>query len=335
LLPLGVPREAVFDPFLILFLALVMDAYLGEMRLLFRIIPHPIVALGRLIDWLDLKLNRPNRGDAARRVRGVFTLVMLCTLTGGIGVAVQHAAATAPYGWALDLFFLITLIAQRSLYDHVKAVADGLRDGGLAGGRAAVSMIVGRDPKSLDEHGVSRAAIESCAENFSDGVVAPIFWYVVAGLPGIMVYKTVNTLDSMIGHLNPNYRAFGWASARFDDLLNLVPARLAGLILSIAAVFVGSARPGKALTTMLRDARKHRSPNAGWPEAAMAGALGLALAGPRRYGNDVVDDPWIGSGRARATEQDIRRALVMLWVGCLVLWGLVVGVWLVQLGVSA
>ncbi|MGC2854629.1 adenosylcobinamide-phosphate synthase CbiB [Novispirillum sp. DQ9] len=331
MLPLGVHADAVFDPFLILFLALILDAYLGEMRLLFRIVPHPVVALGRLIGWFDAKLNRPSRGEAARRVRGVFTLMVLCALTGSIGFAVQKAAATAPYGWALDLFLLVTLIAQRSLYDHVKAVADGLREGGLAGGRAAVSMIVGRDPNSLDEHGVSRAAIESCAENFSDGVVAPVFWYVIAGLPGIMVYKTVNTLDSMIGHLNPHYRSFGWASARFDDVLNLIPARLAGMTLAVAAVFVGSARPGAAVATMLRDAGKHRSPNAGWPEAAMAGALGLALAGPRRYGQTVVADPWIGSGRARATEQDIRRALVMLGVGCLILWGLVVGLWLVQL----
>lgn len=332
MLPIGVPRDAVFDPFLILALALVMDAYLGEMRFLFRFIPHPVVALGRLIGWFDGKLNRPNRGEAARKVRGVFTLVVLCAFTGAIGFAVQKAAATAPYGWALDLFLLITLIAQRSLYDHVKAVADGLREGGLAGGRAAVSMIVGRDPNSLDEHGVSRAAIESCAENFSDGVVAPVFWYVVGGLPGIMVYKTVNTLNSMIGHLNPYYRSFGWASARFDDLLNLIPARLAGVILAVAAAFVGSAKPGAALATMLRDARKHRSPNAGWPEAAMAGALGLALAGPRRYGTAVVPDPWIGAGTARATEKDIRRALVMLWVGCILLWGLVVAVWLAQLG---
>lgn len=331
MVPLGVPREAVFDPFLILFLALVLDAYLGEMRLLFRVIPHPVVALGRVIDWLDHKLNRPDRGDAARRVRGVFTLVVLCTFSGALGLTVQQAAAMAPYGWALDLFFLVTMIAQRSLYDHVKAVADGLRDGGLGGGRAAVAMIVGRDTKSLDEHGVSRAAVESCAENFSDGVVAPVFWYVVAGLPGIMIYKTVNTLDSMIGHKSPHYRAFGWASARFDDLLNLIPARLAGVILSVAALFVGSAKPGRALATMLRDARKHRSPNAGWPEAAMAGALDLALAGPRRYGTEVVHDPWIGTGRARATQKDIRRALVMLWVGCLILWGLVVVIWLAQL----
>lgn len=331
MLPLGVSADAVFDPFLILFLALVLDVYLGEMRLLFRIMPHPVVALGRLIDWFDHKLNRPDRGDAARRFRGILVLLILCMLTGGLGVAVQHAAATAPYGWVLGLFFLVTMIAQRSLYDHVKAVADGLRDGGLAGGRAAVGMIVGRDPNSLDEHGVARASIESAAENFSDGVVAPVFWYVVAGLPGIMVYKTVNTLDSMIGHRSPHYRAFGWASARTDDVLNLVPARLSGLILVVAAVFVGSARPGKALWTLLRDARKHRSPNAGWPEAAMAGALGLALAGPRRYGAEVVKDPWIGDGRARATERDIRRALVLMWVGCVVLWAVVVALWLGQL----
>lgn len=332
MLPLGVRPDAVFDPFLILFLALVLDAYLGEMRLLFRFVPHPVVVLGRVIDWFDRKLNRPERSGAARRVRGILVLLVLCSLAGGIGIAVQKAAATAPYGWALDLFFLVALIAQRSLYDHVKAVADGLRDGGLVGGRQAVARIVGRDPQSLDEHGVARAAIESCAENFSDAVVAPVFWYVIFGLPGLMVYKTVNTLDSMIGHKSSRYRAFGWASARFDDLLNILPARLSGLLLALAAVFVGSAQPGRALRTMLRDARKHRSPNAGWPEGAMAGALDLALAGPRRYPTYVVEDPWIGTGRARATEMDVRRALTMLWVGCLLNAGWVVAVWLAQLG---
>jgi len=214
----------------------------------------------------------------------------------------------------------------------VKAVADGLRDGGLAGGRAAVSMIVGRDPDSLDGPGVARAAIESCAENFSDGVVAPVFWYVVLGLPGIMVYKTVNTLDSMIGHRSERYRAFGWASARFDDLLNLVPARLAGVLIAAAALATRGARPGAALRTMLRAAGKHRSPNAGWPEAAMAGALGLALAGPRRYGTEVVRDPWIGDGRAQAGEADIRAALRVMVTACAMGAGCVVVLWLVQGG---
>ena len=175
------------------------------------------------------------------------------------------------------------LVAQRSLYDHVAAVALALDRGGLAAGREAVRHIVGRDPSRLDAHGVARAAIESLAENFSDGVVAPVFWYLLLGLPGLFAYKMANTLDSMIGHKTPHYLAFGWAAARFDDLANLAPARISGVLIAAAAVFAEKGRPGRALAIMLRDGAKHRSPNAGWPEGAMAGALDLALAGPRHY----------------------------------------------------
>jgi adenosylcobinamide-phosphate synthase len=330
MLPFGLWPDPAFDPLLLLLLALLADIGVGEMGLVFRLIPHPVVALGRLIDTLDHKLNRPQRSNTERRLRGVMLLVSLCTVMGGLGWIIQSVALTLPFGWLVELFLLITLVAQRSLYDHVKAVAIGLQKDGLRGGRDAVAMIVGRDPEQLDEHGVSRAAIESCAENFSDGIVAPVFWYLIGGLPGIMIYKTVNTLDSMIGHKKPHYLAFGWASARFDDLLNLIPARLAGLLLCIAAAFIWNGRPLQALRTMLRDARKHRSPNAGWPEAACAGALGLALCGPRLYrGEGLVTEPWIGEGRAQATAQDIHAAVRLMSIGCLlngvgvaVLWSL-------------
>jgi adenosylcobinamide-phosphate synthase len=200
-------------------------------------------------------------------------------------------------------------LAQRSLYDHVARVRDAFAVGGLAAARAAVSMIVGRDPDSLDEAGVCRAAIESCAENFSDGVVAPAFWFALLGLPGLIAYKTVNTADSMIGHRTPRHEAFGWAAARFDDVLNVCPARLAGVLVALAGPVSGG-HPLQALTTMWRDARKYRSPNAGWPESAMAAALALALAGPRRYGTRRVDDPFLNpEGRPTATPGDITRAL--------------------------
>jgi adenosylcobinamide-phosphate synthase len=213
---------------------------------------------------------------------------------------------------------LTALLAQRSLYDHVSAVATALDRYGLDGGREAIRHIVGRDSQSLDEDGVGRAAIESLAENFSDGVVAPVFWFLVLGLPGICAYKAVNTLDSMIGHRSDRYRAFGWAAARLDDVANLVPARLAGLLIAIAAVLTTRASGKDALMTMVRDARKHRSPNAGWPEAAMAGALDLSLAGPRQYGGERVEDAWIGEGSEDAGANDIRRALGLFVVACLV-----------------
>jgi adenosylcobinamide-phosphate synthase len=198
----------------------------------------------------------------------------------------------------------------------------------LAAARRAVGHIVGRDPMRLDRHGVARAAIESLAENFSDGVVAPVFWYLLLGLPGLFAYKMANTLDSMLGHRSERYRAFGWAAARFDDLVNLVPAPLSGLLLCAAASFAGNARPGRALTVMLHDGRKHHSPNAGWPEAAMAGALGLALAGPRPYAEGDVQDPWLGDGTAEATPADIVRALHLYSLACRLLAGLILGAWL-------
>ena len=202
--------------------------------------------------------------------------------------------------------------------------------GGLISGRLAVSQIVGRDPESLDGAGVARAAIESLAENFSDGVVAPVFWYLVLGLPGMFAYKMANTLDSMIGHKSERYRAFGWAAARLDDLLNLIPAPISGLLLVFASLFDRQHSAAGALRIMLRDGRKHRSPNAGWPEAAMAGALGISLAGPRHYHEGPVDDPYLGDGSPIATPQDINRALNLYFRACVILAMLVLGAFLVR-----
>ncbi|MGH6959089.1 MAG: adenosylcobinamide-phosphate synthase CbiB, partial [Dongiaceae bacterium] len=204
-----------------------------------------------------------------------------------------------------------------SLYRHVAAVAEALEAGGLPAGRYAVSHIVGRDPEQLDDAGVSRAALESLAENFSDGVTAPLFWGLLLGLPGLLAYKAINTADNMIGHRTERHEAFGWAAARLDDLVNLLPARLAGATLAAAAAFLRSTDPAVAWHTMRRDAPKHRSPNAGWPEAAMAGALSLALNGPRAYHGEFIDDPWMGAGgRSDATPGDIRRGLRLYVIAC-------------------
>jgi adenosylcobinamide-phosphate synthase len=322
-LPLGIPAHPFAQPLVILLAAMVMDAVIGEGGPLFKILPHPITLLGRFIDALDKRLNRPQRSEATRKWRGVLTLVIVTSVVGVLGWAVQDLAVHALGAWPVMLIATWTLIAQRSLAVHVGNVATALDSGGLLAGRQAVSHIVGRDPERLDSGGVARAAIESCAENFSDGVIAPIFWFVVAGLPGMAIYKAVNTLDSMIGHMNPHYRSFGWASARFDDLVNLIPARLSGFLLSLAALFVAGCNPRRALATMIRDARKHRSPNAGWPEAAMAGALGLSLAGPRSYPGHTVDDPWIGIGRTSATADDIRQAVRVLWLAAGFSWLLI------------
>jgi adenosylcobinamide-phosphate synthase len=284
--------------------AMALDAAAGEPRAVWDRLPHPAVLMGRAVDALDRRLNR----GAARRAKGVAAAAALAGGAALIGAAIEAVPVAGP---ALSALAAAILLAQRSLADHVLAVADGL-DRSLDDGRAAVAMIVGRDVAPLDGSGVARAAIESCAENFSDGVVAPAFWYLVAGAPGILLYKAVNTADSMIGHRTPRHLEFGWASARLDDALNLVPARLSALLLAAAAW------SADALRVTAADARKHRSPNAGWPEAATAGALGIALSGPRSYGGALTDDPYVNpAGRRDLGAADIRRAVGLIWRG----WG--------------
>ncbi|MBI1245023.1 MAG: cobalamin biosynthesis protein CobD [Alphaproteobacteria bacterium] len=312
-----------YEPMLVLLAALALDAVLGEVRWLSGRIGHPVQWIGRLISALELRLNRPQRSPRARRVRGAIVVAIVVLLAAAVAIAVTAFARTRVWGWALEAFVVSLLIAQRSLYDHVADVARALDREGLAGGRIAVARIVGRDPESLDLHGVARAAIESLAENFSDAVVAPVFWYALFGLPGLAFFKAASTLDSMIGHRNERYLDFGRYAARLDTAMNFLPARLSALLVALAALVSPGARPWGAARTAIADARKHRSVNAGWPEGAFAGALDLAIAGPRRYGSLVVDDPWIGSGRARATIADMRRALWLFAVACLVQAGLV------------
>jgi adenosylcobinamide-phosphate synthase len=318
----------IAERLLLLVAGLVVDALFGDTPTLFRYIPHPVVLAGRAIAFFDRKLNREDRSEAARRERGIVTVVVLVGGAALLGLAVERVCGNSLIGAIVEAVLIGVLVAQRSLHEHVAAVAAALATGGLAGGREAVRHIVGRDPMSLDVHGIARAALESLAENFSDGVVAPVFWYLLLGLPGLFAYKMANTLDSMIGHRTPRYRAFGWAAARLDDVLNTVPAPLSGLLLAAAAVFAKNGRPGHALTIMLRDGRKHHSPNAGWPESAMAGALDLALAGPRRYPEGLVADPWLGDGSARVGVSDISRGLQLYRLACLIQGGLLLGAWL-------
>jgi adenosylcobinamide-phosphate synthase len=316
------------DPLLLLVAGLAIDVLLGDMPVIFRHIDHPVVIAGRAIAFFDRKLNRQDRSETSRRDRGIVTVILLVAAAATAGLAVERMCRGHLLGAVFEALLIAVLVAQRSLYEHVAAVAKALDAGGLAAGRAAVRHIVGRDPMSLDRHGVARAAIESLAENFSDGVVAPVFWYLLLGLPGLFAYKMANTLDSMIGHRTPHYRSFGWAAARLDDVLNLVPAPISGLLLIAAAAIADRCRPDRALVIMIRDGRKHHSPNAGWPESAMAGALGLALAGPRRYPEGLVDDPWLGDGSARAATSDILRALHLYRLACLLEGGLLLAAWI-------
>lgn len=299
--------------------ALAFEAAFGFPDYLYRRIGHPVSWIGALIARCERAWNRRELSSRHRRMLGLATLFLLLAVCGVSGTAVslltQHflpgLAGMIVCGAAAS-----TLLAQRSLDAHVRTVADALERHGIEAGRHAVSMIVGRDTRNLDEAGVSRAAIESLAENFSDGVVAPLFWLFVAGLPGALIYKAINTADSMIGHKSDRYLAFGWASARTDDLVNLPASRLAAFWLVLASAILPGLSPRGAIKTIWRDAGRHRSPNAGWPEAAMAGALGISLGGPRAYDGTMVDEPWIGDGREHTGSRDIRAALRQYRTAC-------------------
>ncbi|TQF31282.1 adenosylcobinamide-phosphate synthase CbiB [Bradyrhizobium sp. UNPA324] len=294
--------------------AMAVDALSGWPSWLFARIGHPVTWLGRLIGAIDRSWNRAPDPPALRRAAGVAGALLVVAFSVVIGWMIQ---ALLPTGWIQIVLvgaLAWPLVALRSLHDHVAAVAKPLQAGDIAASREAVSHIVGRDPAALDEAGIARAAIESLAENASDGIVAPVFWGALFGLPGILGYKAINTLDSMIGHRSERHEAFGWAAARVDDVANFVPARLTGFLFVLLAP-----RRSGALACMTRDARRHRSPNAGWPEAAMAGGLGVRLSGPRIYHGSITNEPWLNEGARDPLAADIgegltiyRRAMLLL-----------------------
>ncbi|WCK12990.1 adenosylcobinamide-phosphate synthase CbiB [Agrobacterium tumefaciens] len=296
--------------FALAFLSLLIERLTGYPDWLFKRIGHPVTWIGSLIALLDKKWNRESASFSQRKAAGVAALSVFLALTVLVAWLVQSVLLLLPLGLLLVAVLGASLPAQKSLEQHVEAVAIALEREGIDGGRKAVSMIVGRDPQALDEAAICRAAIESLAENFSDGIVAPSLWLGILGLPGGAGYKAINTADSMIGHRSPRHEAFGWASARLDDLVNLPASRLSGGLFVVAAFFVKDASPKGAIAAIRRDARHHRSPNAGWPEAALAGALGFALAGPRSYGGQMIEARFMGEGgRATLVAGDIRTAL--------------------------
>ena len=284
---------------------------LGYPDWLVHTIGHPVTWMGQLIATLDRVLNRESMSAAKRRDAGALALVVIISVVGAAAAALENALILLPFALPATALAASSLLAQRSLYAHVRRVADALEHKDLTAARAAVSHIVGRDPEALDQAGVARAAIESLAENFSDGIVAPALWLTVAGLAGGAVYKAINTADSMIGHRTPRHEAFGTAAARLDDLINLPASRLSALLLIAAAAVTKGASPAGAWCAVRRDASLHRSPNAGYPEAAMAGALGLALAGPRVYRGIEVADALMGDGRRCVSAADVRAALAL------------------------
>jgi adenosylcobinamide-phosphate synthase len=295
--------------FLLAPLALLIERAIGYPKPLLAIICHPVMWMGALIAWLEARLN----SGGQRRLKGIVMLLLLLGTVLAVSLLVIAITRRIPFGFVLEAIIASSLLAQMALGQAVKAVADGLNLS-LESGRNAVSHIVGRDPEKLDESGVARAAIESLAESTSDGVVAPLFWLLVGGLPGIALYKAINTADSMVGHRDARYAEFGWASARLDDVVNWIPARISALLIGAASFLVRGADPEAAWGTALRDAKKHASPNAGWPEAAFAGSLGLALGGPRAYDGEVHDLPEFGDGRRDLNALDILKSLELYWM---------------------
>ncbi|WP_417411407.1 adenosylcobinamide-phosphate synthase CbiB [Hoeflea sp.] len=303
----------------VLLVALIVDRLVGDPDWLWRRISHPVVIFGNAIGFAEKRFNRSSDTDLTRRRKGRIVIAGLMLGAAGFGWILSRLfGGLGAAGMLFEVIVVAIFLAQKSLADHVAAVAAGLREGGLEGGRKAVSMIVGRDPEALDEAGVARASIESLAENFSDGIVAPALWYAVFGLPGLLAYKMLNTADSMIGHLNERYRDFGRASAKLDDLANWPAARLAAMLIAAAAgLSKGRAAMRRAAELALTDSGLHRSPNAGWPEAAMAGGLGLPLAGPRHYGGELVMEASLNaSGSRQADAGSIGEALVVFRRAC-------------------
>lgn len=322
----------------LLTLALIIDIFAGDPAWLWKRAPHPVVLIGHIINGFDRFRDRDDVAVWARRVGlenpqmraqiiGAILLLFLLIVSVVIG---RLIAGLGPLGWVLELILVAILIAQRSLYDHVARVVEALKGQGLQAARTHLSMIVGRDVSKLDESGISKAAIESLAENFSDGVVAPVLWYAVAGLPGILFYKCVNTADSMIGHHNERFEHFGKPAAKLDDWMNWPAARFSSLLVVLSVTL---ARGGSAASAVwkatLRDAANHRSPNAGWPETSFAAALNLSLGGPRKYEDELIDADFLYSeGRNTARPGDVEKSLGLFLRCCICLIGITGLCWL-------
>ncbi len=296
---------------LIAFIALLVERLFGYPDRLFKTIGHPVSWIGTLIDTLEKRFNRPSDPFAKHKEYGALCLATILVLVFAIAVPISLFLRGLPFGWLLEAVIASSFLAQKGLGDAVAKVQSALETGPIENARDAVSHIVGRDTSALDENEIARAAIETLAENTSDGVVAPLVYFVIFGLPGIALYKAINTADSMIGHRSERYLAYGWAAAKLDDIANFIPARITACLFAASALVVSGASASMAWATARRDAKKHASPNAGWPEAAMAGALDFGLGGPRSYEGQFLDLPQMGDGRRDLNAADIARALTL------------------------
>ena len=315
-----------FDPLILLLMALVIETYAGQLSFLKRLAGHPVALLENMVDWFDRKLNRETRSQMDRAVRGFIAALIIMSISAGIGWIIAWLSQTLPFAWIFETIFLVMMINQRGVYRRVRKVGLALRDEGLEIARQSVTPLTGEAPEKMDSHTVARLAIEFSAISLTTHVVAPVFWYVLFGFPGLLIYQSISVMNARLGHKTEQYQAFGFTAARLNDIVLLLPAQLSGLFIVLASLFVPTANPIRALKSMMGEARKFRSYSLGVALGAVAGALNLALGGPRKFTQEIKSDPWLGTGTAQATHQDIRRCLYLFAIACLVN-----GVWVAAL----
>lgn len=307
-----------FDPLILLLLAMMIEAYVGRLSFLARFAGHPTMIIINSIRWFDRKLNRDSRSQMDRAGRGAIAVLIVIGVCLVIGWSIAWLSQNFPFAWGFETLLLIMLINQRSIFTPILKMGRALRDEGLEPARRILGDLTHEAPDKMDEHGIARKGIETLAAAYSERAVAPIFWYILFGFPGLLIYTAVSLMAAEIGHATPQYKAFGFTAARLNGVLLLAPAWLGGLLLAVASLFTPSANPSKSIGTMFRDGGKYHSNNRGWTIGAMAGALGLALGGPRKFSQATINESWIGKGSARASHLDIRRALYLFAVACLI-----------------
>ncbi len=304
-------------------LACMLDAVAGDPRWF----PHPVRWMGSVINWCDRCVHRFLLSPVKQRMAGLLLAIGLPGAAYAVGTGLIQFAGSIDVLWGSVATVLLawTTLAARDLIDHVRSVQRALHASSLTEARAAIAKVVGRDTDEMAEPDIVRATVETIAESTADGIIAPLFYLVIGGAPLALAYKAISTLDSMIGHMDERYRWFGWASARLDDVVNFIPARLTALLLVLSEGIVARSWPAmqRAWQILLRDGGAHPSPNSGHPEAAMAGALGVQLGGSNRYDGLLVERPCLGDPDQPLTSEHIGRALqLMLWTSLLgVLWG--------------
>jgi adenosylcobinamide-phosphate synthase len=300
-----------FDPLALLLMTLIIGTYTGRFGFHAVVSSYPVKIVEKITDWFDHKLNRKNRSQIDRSIRGTLTSLVILFICGAFGWGIAWLSQTLPFAWILETILLIILINPRSIHHTVRQIETALRDHGLEVARQNIALITNQASGKIDRFGVARIAIEFLATSLTLSITAPIFWYILIGFPGLMLYQAVVTMDKKLGQQTKKYQNFGFASAKLKDIFIALPAQLSGLMTLIASFFIPTSRTVDVLTTILKDAHKCQNYNLGVSISAFAGALNIALSGPKQFTQAKQNSPWIGSGTAQATHKDIRRGLCL------------------------